>query len=236
MLAVSKQVDIGNRILAALPQADFERLLEHLESVHLEKNNVVYVAGDKIRYTYFPVNGLLSMASTTETGSTVELAMVGNEGMVGLAMINKIGIPYEITVRITTDAFRIKVEVLQEEFDKGERLRDLMLGYVSMLIAQISQSSICHRFHTIEQALSSWMLAVGDRVNSDTLDLTQEMISTALGVPRTSVTTAAGSLQRSGLIRYSRGKIIILDRARLEANSCECYRAIRNEVKHFPED
>ena len=235
MLAVSKQV-LGNRILDVLPQSEFIRISEHLKSVHLEKDEVVYAAGDKVRYAYFPVQGLLSLISTTETGSTVELAMVGNEGMVGLAVINKMGIiPHDVTVRIATDALRIKVEVLQEEFDKGERLQELMLVYVSMLIAQISQSAICHRFHTIEAALSRWLLAVQDRANSDTLNLTQETISNALGVPRTGVTTAAGSLQRAGLIRYSRGKITILDRATLEAHSCECYRVIRDAFERFRE-
>ena len=237
MFAVSTQADIGNKILAALPQAEFGRISEHLETVHLERGEVVYGAGDKVRYAYFPVNGLLSLVSTTETGSTVELAMVGNEGIVGLAVINKMGtIPYEVIVQIAADALRIKAEILQEEFDKGERLQVLMLAYVSTLIAQISQSSICHRFHTIEEALSRWLLLVQDQINSDTVNLTQEIISNALGVPRTGVTMAAGSLQRAGLIRYSRGKIVILDRARLEANACECYRAIRNEFEHFPKD
>jgi CRP-like cAMP-binding protein len=237
MPVVQRQVDIGNKILAALPHQEFGRVVEHLERVHMEKGEVVYLAGDTIRYAYFPVKGLLSLVSTTETGSTVELAMVGNEGIVGLTVIDRTGvIPYDVTVQIPTDAMRIKVDVLQEEFDKGEGLHELMLGYVSMLMAQISQSSICHRFHTLEEALSGWLLVVQDRVKSDTLNLTQELISNALGVPRTGVTVAAGSLQRAGLIRYSRGKIVILDRTRLEANSCECYRVIRDEVKHFPQD
>jgi CRP-like cAMP-binding protein len=237
MPAVQRQVDIGNKILAALSHQEFARVIRHLERVHLEKGEVVYVAGDTIRYAYFPVKGLLSLVSTTETGSTVELAMVGNEGIVGLTVINKTGIiPYDVTVQIPTDAMRIKVGLLQEEFDQGEGLHELMLGYVSMLMAQISQSSICHRFHSLEEALSGWLLAVQDRVNSDTLNLTQELISNALGVPRTGVTVAAGALQRASLIRYSRGKIVILDRTRLEANSCECYRVIRDEVKHFPKD
>ncbi len=234
MLAASRQAGIGNRILAAVPHQELGRVLPHLKSVHLEKGEIIYMAGDTIRYVYFPVSGLLSLLSTTETGSTVEVAMVGNEGVVGLPVILKKGmIPYEVTVQVTTDAFRIKAEVLQQEFDKGERLQELMLRYVGVLIAQISQSSICNRFHTLEEALSRWLLTARDRVNSDTLNLTQEIISNALGVPRTGVTMAAGSFQRAGLIRYSRGKIVILDGARLEANSCECYRIIHDEVDHF---
>lgn len=234
MFAVSKQVDIGNRILAALPHTELERLSEHCEKVHLEKGQIVYAAGDTVRHAYFPVKGLLSLVSTTEIGDSVEVAMVGAEGMVGHAATNKMGImPYEVVVRIATDSLRIKTPILQEEFHRGQQLQELMLGYVSGLIVQISQSSICRRFHTLEEALSRWLLAVHDRVNSDTLNLTQEVIANALGVSRTGVTVAAGSLQRAGLIRYSRGKIVIIDRAGLEAKSCECYRMIRDGVNTF---
>lgn len=235
MPAVQRHVDIGNKILGALPQYEFNRLVDHLERVHLEKGEDVYMAGDTIRYAYFPVTGLLSLDSTTANGDTIELANVGNEGMVGLTVINKTRIiSYDVTVPVATDAWRIKVEVLQEEFDRREGLHDLVLAYVSMLMTQISQSAVCHRFHTLEEALCGWLLVVHDRVNSNTLNLTQELISNALGVPRTGVTVAAGSLQRAGLIRYSRGKIVILDPAKLEDKACECYRIIRDKVEQFP--
>jgi cAMP-binding proteins - catabolite gene activator and regulatory subunit of cAMP-dependent protein kinases len=235
MPAVQRQVDIGNKILRALPQYEFSRLVEHLERVHLEKGEVVYIAGDTLRYAYFPINGLLSLISTTEIGASIELAGVGNEGMVGLAMIDKSRtISYDVNVPVATDAWRIKVEVLQEEFDRREGLHDLMLSYVNMLLTQISQSSVCHRFHSLEEALSNWLLVVRVRVNSNTLNLTQELISNALGVPRTGITMAAGSLQRAGLIRYSRGKIVILDPAKLEDKACECYRIIRDNINQFP--
>jgi CRP-like cAMP-binding protein len=234
MLAVSKQLAMRNRILAALPHEEFARLLPHLESVQLEKGEIVYLTGDDIQYAYFLDSGLLSFLSTTETGSTIEVAMVGNEGIVGLSVIlrNRI-IPYEVTVQFPAEAFKIRAEALQEEFDRGETLHELVLRYLNVLIAQVSQSSICNRFHTLEEALSRWLLTVQDRVNSDNLNLTHEIISHALGVPRTAVTMAAGGLQRDGLIRYSRGKIFIFDRTRLEANSCECYRIIRDELHHF---
>jgi CRP-like cAMP-binding protein len=155
--------------------------------------------------------------------------------MVGLAMIDKSRtISYDVNVPVATDAWRIKVEVLQEEFDRREGLHDLMLSYVNMLLTQISQSSVCHRFHSLEEALSNWLLVVRVRVNSNTLNLTQELISNALGVPRTGITMAAGSLQRAGLIRYSRGKIVILDPAKLEDKACECYRIIRDNINQFP--
>lgn len=237
MLATSRQVDVGNRILASLPHREFRRILGHLESVHLSKGEV-YIAGDTVCHAYFPVNGLFSLRSTTEAGSTVEVAMVGNEGLVGvLPMINRKGIiPYDVCVQIAADAYRIKIDILREEFDRGERLQKLMLGYMALLIAQIAQLSMCHRFHTLEQTLGRWLLVARDRVNSDTLNLTQENISNAIGVSRTGVTMAACSLQRAGLIRYSRGKIVILDGARLEASACECYRKIRDEVAQFPRE
>lgn len=234
MLAVPKLVTTGNKILASLPEHELASLARHLETVRLEKGEVVYITGDRIRYAYFPVGGLFSLLSTTETGSTVEIAMVGNEGMVGLPVILKNGTtPYEVTVQIATEAFRIKAEALQEEFNKGGALQEFVLRYLNVLIAQVSQLTICNRFHTLELALSRWLLTAQDRVNCESLNLTQETISQALGVPRTGVTMAAGTLQRAGLIRYSRGKIVILDRSKLEANSCECYRIINDQIHHF---
>ena len=234
MLAASTQVAIGNRILAALPAEQFARLQPHLSTVRLERDEVLYITGDEIRYVYFPISGLVSLLSTTETGSTVAVAMVGNEGIIGLPVIlkNKM-IPYEVTVQTETVAYRMKAEELQQEFNRCEALHELILRYLNVLIAEISQSALCHRFHTVEEALGRWLLMAQHRLNTDSLNLTQEIISHALGVPRTGVTMAAGALQRAGLIRYSRGKIVIVDRARLEANSCECFRIIHDELSHF---
>ena len=161
-------------------------------------------------------------------------SMLGKEGVVGLPVIlkNRI-IPYDVKVRLRSDALKIKAEVFQEEFDKGQVLHEFVLRYLSVMITQISQSSICNRFHTIEATLSRWLLTVQDQTNSNTLYLTQQIISQALGVPRTGVTVAAGALQTDGAIRYSRGKIAILDRMRLESHSCECYRLIRAELDQF---
>lgn len=237
MPAVQWQVDVGNKILGALPPSEFRRLSEHLERVRLEKGEVVYVTGDTIRHAYFPIKGLLSLVLTTETGASMELAMVGDEGLAGLTVLNKTEIiPYDVTVAVASEAWKIKTQVLEAEFDRGEALHDLVLAYLNILLAQISQSSLCHRFHKLDAALSSWLLVIQGRLNSDTLKVTQELIANALGVPRTGVTAAAGSLQRAGLIRYSRGRIEILDRAGLEAKSCECHRIIRDKLKHFPRD
>jgi CRP-like cAMP-binding protein len=237
MLAASTQVAIGNRIFAALPAVQFARLQPQLSTLRLERDEVLYITGDEIRYVYFPISGLVSLLSTTETGSTVAVAMVGNEGIIGLPVIlkNKM-IPYEVTVQTETVAYRMKAEELQQEFNRCEALHELILRYLNVLIAEISQSALCHRFHTVEEALGRWLLMAQHRLNTDSLNLTQEIISHALGVPRTGVTMAAGALQRAGLIRYSRGKIVIVDRARLEANSCECFRIIHDELSHFLTD
>lgn len=234
ILAVSKQLARRNRILAALPDVEFARLLPHLESVHLEKGEIVYLTGDDIQYAYFLESGLLSFLSTTETGSTIEVAMVGNEGIVGLPVILRNPItPYEVVVQFASEAFKLRAEALKEEFNRGETLHEWVLRYINVLMVQVAQSSICNRFHSFEQTLSRWLLTVQDRVNSDSLNLTHETIAHALGVPRTAVTMAAGTLQRAGVIRYSRGKIFILDHNRLEANSCECYRIMSNELRQF---
>jgi len=233
MLAVVKRTT-GNKILTALPQEELTNLRRYLEDVHFEKGEVIYMTGDRIQYAYFPVEGLFSLVSNTENGSTVEIAMVGKEGMVGHPVILKHGMtPYEVSVQVSTHALRIRAEVLEEEFQKGGVLQELVLRYLNLLIAQVSQLSLCNRFHVLEQALSRWLLIAQDLVNSESLNLTHESISQALGVPRTGVTMAAGALQRAGLIRYSRGKIVILDRTRLEANSCECYRIIHNETQQY---
>lgn len=234
MAAASTQLAIRNRILAALPHEEFTRLQPYLKSVHLGKGKMVYLSGDAIQYVYFPDSGLLSLLLTTENGATMEVAMIGYEGVAGLPVIlrNRM-MPYEVKVQFTTHALKIRAETLQEEFDKGQTLHEGVLRYLNVLIAQISQSSICNRFHTLDEMLSRWLLIVQDRVNSDLLNLTQDAISQALGVPRTAVTRAAGVLQKTGLIRYSRGRILILDRAGLETKSCECYRIIRESLATF---
>lgn len=228
------RVALGNKILTALPQKELTNVRGQLEDVYFEKGEVVYAIGDTIRYAYFPVTGLFSLISNTEDGSTAEIAMIGKEGMVGHSVILNHGIAsYEVSVQVSSYALRIKAGVLEEEFQKGGVLQELVLRYLDLLIAQVSQLTICNRYHVLEKALSRWLLIAQDLGNSQSLNLTHESISQALGVPRTGVTMAAGALQRAGLIRYSRGKIVILDRTQLEANSCECYRIIHNETQQF---
>src|SRR5215203_3101574 len=234
MFAPSTQRSTGNRILSSLPHEEFAGLAPYLKMVELKKGEIVYLTGDDIQFIYFPENGLLSLVSITETGSSLEVAMVGNEGAVGLPVIlRNYQIPYDVNVQFTTVAYRIGATALQEEFEKGKVLHEFVLRYLNLLIGQITQSCICTRYHTLDETLRRWLLIVQDRVKSDILDLTHEKIAEALGVPRTAITKAAGDMQRKGLIRYSRGRIFILDRAKLEADACECYRIIRDQLAEF---
>jgi len=233
-LQVLKQLAMRNRVLGTLPDEELIRIAPHLIEVKFEKDEIIYLSDDLIDYVYLVESGLVSLLSTTESGATIEVAMIGREGIVGLPVIlqNRV-IPYEVKVRVSTEAHKIKAEIFQEEFARSQNLHEIVLRYLNVMITEIQQSSICNRFHTIEATLSRWLLAVQDQVNSNILYLTQQVISQALGVPRTGVTVAAGTLQEAGAIRYSRGKIIIVDRLRLESHACECYQIIRAELDHF---
>jgi CRP-like cAMP-binding protein len=231
---LSRETRSANRLLAALSEEEYKHLLPHTELVHLEKGEVLHMAGDKIKYIHFPLTGMISLLSRTENGATVEVAMVGSEGIVGLpALLGIDKAPYEVMIQMTADAVRIEADKVKEEFRRGGRLHDMILRYIHVLLRQVSQSVVCNRFHPMEKRLCRWLLIAHDRINSNTIDLTQEIISYMLGIPRTGVTMAAGTLQRAGLIRYSRGKIIILDRQKLRDASCECYEILKEEFDYF---
>ena len=213
-----------NQILAALPRMEFERLIPHLERVHLPRGKVLFEAGDHIRYAHFLTNGVVSLLCTSENGETVEVAMVGNEGMLGLPIILRVGITlHRSMVHVPADALRISSDVLRAEFNRNDQLQDLLLRLTHALITQLSQSVVCNRFHTVEARLGRWLLITSDRVKEETFFLTQEFISQMLGTPRTVVTVAANRLQDAGYIRYRRGRITILDRLGLESVACGCY-------------
>ena len=196
-----------NRLLAALPRQEYERLLPHLERVHLPQGKVISEVSDLIRHAYFPFNGIVSLLSMTEDGETIEVAMVGNEGMIGVPIVLRAGItPYRTMVQITGEAMRLKAEALIKEFNQGGRFQDLLLRYAHALLAHVSQSAVCGRFHTVEARLSRWLLVTRDRVNSDSFQYTQEFLSHMLGTPRTVVSVAACNLQDAGLICYRRGE------------------------------
>ena len=222
-----------NRLLAALPRHEYERLAPHLEPTHLPRGKTIALTGDTLRYAYFPNNGMISLLSTSGGGEAIEVAMVGSEGFVGVPIILKVGVtPFWSVVQIQADAMRISASALEREFDRGEQLRDLLLRYTHSLLAHVTQSAVCNRFHTVQERLCRWLLLSRDRVTSDTINLTQEFISQMLGTARTGVTMAAVPLQDAGLIRYRRGKITILDREGLESVACECYSIVRKEVSH----
>src|SRR6266446_2909125 len=226
---------IKNRLLAALPTDEYKRLQPHLESVQLSNRRILCEAGDFIRHAYFLNSGMGSLLALTQAGATVEIAMVGNEGMLGIpAILGAHKTPYEMMVQLPGEGVRIKTDVIRAEFKRAGVLQDLLLNYTHALITQISQSAVCNRFHTVEKRLCRWLLLAHDRVQGDTFHLTQEIISYMLGTPRTGVTMAAGSLQDAGLIRYTRGKITIIDRRGLEETSCECYKIIVEGLDHFP--
>lgn len=223
-----------NRLLSALPPEESERLSPYLERLHLPQGRVLYECGDAARYAYFPLNGMVSLLSISENGETVEVAMIGAEGMVGLPIILRANVmPYRSMVQISCDLMRVRADMLWKEFNRSGRLQDLLLRYTHATLTQISQSALCNRFHTVEKRLCRWLLITRDRVEMDTFPLTQEIISHMLGTPRTRVTQAACSLQDAGLIHYRRGRITILSRQKLEAGSCECYQVVRGEIDAF---
>ena len=223
-----------NRLLAALPREEYERLSLHLEPVKLPPGKIVYNAGEFMGHAYFPRGGMFSLLAITERGRTIEVGMIGNEGVAGLPLIlGGDAIQYQVMVQIFVRAFRLRRDVLREAFHRGGHLQALLLRYANTLINQIAQSAACNRFHTVEQRLCRWLLVSRDRVQGDVIPLTQEFLSHMLGVPRSSVTTVAGTLQSRRLIRYSRGKIYLLDRAGLERSSCECYRLVSEGFKNF---
>jgi CRP-like cAMP-binding protein len=222
-----------NCLLAALSKEECLRLSPHLELVHLTPGKILYEPGDKVRYAYFLEGGMVSLLSTTLNGRSVEVGMIGNEGMAGTPIIFGVSQgPYRIMVQLQGKAMRIRGEALRAEFKRGGQLHDLLLCYAHTLLTQIAQSAACNRFHTVEQRLCRWLLVSRDRGQTDTLHVTQEFISHMMGVPRTSVTTIASGLQKKGIIRHTRGKIIILDHRRLETAACECYQLVRDEIGH----
>lgn len=234
---IEARAPAGNRLLAALPHEEYARVSPHLESVHLPRGEVLYEIGDAIRHAYFPLNGLISLFSLTEDGATIEAALVGNEGVVGLPLLlRNHKTPFQIIAQFPSDAMRIKAGVLEREFGRCGRLQDLLLRYTHALLTQISQAATCNHFHSVKERLCRWLLISHDHVKTDVFQLTQESLSQILGAPRTGVTSAVGELNGARVIRATRGKIQILDRKGLEANACKCYDAVREEMLHLFEE
>jgi CRP-like cAMP-binding protein len=219
-----------NRLLAALPSADYERLLPQLEHVSLELGSSLYESGGEQRYVYFPAASIVSLLYVMEDGSSAEIALVGNDGLVGIALfMGGESTPSRAVVQSAGSAYRLPASNLKAEFERAGALHHLLLRYTQALITQMAQTAVCNRHHALEQQLCRLLLLSLDRLPSNELAMTQEVIANMLGVRREGVTEAAGKLQAAGLIQYSRGKIVVLDRPKLEKQVCECYAVVKRE-------
>jgi CRP-like cAMP-binding protein len=201
-----------------------------LEHVPFALGEVIYESGGQMGYIYFPTTAIISLLYMMENGSSAEMGVAGNEGLVGIALfMGGNTVPNRAVVQSAGEAFRMKPQMLQEEFARGGAFQRLLLRYTQALMTQMSQTAVCNRLHTVEQQLCRWLLLSRDRLNSDELVMTQELIANMLGVRREGVTVAARRLQEQGLIRYVRGRITLLDRSGLEATVCECYQVVKDE-------
>jgi CRP-like cAMP-binding protein len=226
-----------NHLLAALPAAEFERLSPHLESIPMPLGEVLYESGAQLRHVYFPTTSIVSLLYVLEDGASAEIAVVGNEGILGISLfMGGDSTPSRAVVQSAGHGYRLKAELLKQEFNRAGPVLRLLLRYTQALITQMTQTAVCNRHHSIEQQLCRWLLLSLDRLSSDSLTMTQELIANMLGVRREGVTEAAGNLQRAGLIRYSRGRIEVLDRAGLEKTVCECYAVVKKEYDRLLAD
>ena len=218
-----------NQLLAALPDADWQRWRPQLEGVELPLGEVLYESGSTLSHVYFPTTAIVSLLYVMENGASAEIAVVGNEGLVGISLF-MVGetTPSRAVVHSAGHGFRLKSQAIKKEFKRGPVLH-LLLRYTRALITQMAQTAVCNRHHSLDQQLCRWLLLSLDRLQGDELIMTQELIANMLGVRREGVTESAPNLQKAGLISYSRGRITVLDRPGLEKRTCECYAVVRNE-------
>ena len=229
---------LENHLLAALPAEVLKRLLPNLKPVALPLGKVIYESGVELEYVYFPVSGcIISMLYVLENGSSAEIAVVGKEGMVGIALfMGGDSTPSRALVQSAGIAFQLKGSALKKEFQRHSDLQFVLLRYTQALITQMTQTAVCNRHHSVEQQLCRWLLLSLDRLSTNELAMTQELIANMLGVRREGVTEAAGKLQAAGLISYSRGHIFVLDRTGLEKKVCECYAVVQKEYARLLTD
>ena len=226
-----------NHLLAALPTAEFERLAPHLELVPMRLGETLYEPGGQLQYAYFPTTAIVSLLYVVESGAAAEIAGVGNEGVVGVSLfMGGDTTPSSAVVQTAGHGYRLKARLLMEEFNRAGTMHRLLLRYTQALITQMFQTAACNRHHSIEQQLCRWLLMTLDRLPSNELVMTQELIANALGVRREGITDAAGKLQHAGVIRYRRGHITVLERTGLEAGACECYAVVKTEIRRLLSD
>jgi CRP-like cAMP-binding protein len=220
-----------NHLLNALPGNDYERVAFHLQLIPLKLGDVLYESGARLRYVYFPTTSIISLLYVMEDGASAEIAIVGNEGILGVSLfMGGNTTPSRAIVQSAGHAYRLKGALLKEEFERHGPTMYLLLRYTQALITQMAQTAVCNRHHSVDQQLCRWLLLSLDRLGqSSELSMTQELIANMLGVRREGVTEAAGKLQKAGLIRYGRGRITVLNRPELEARCCECYQVAKTE-------
>jgi CRP-like cAMP-binding protein len=226
-----------NYLLAAMPAAEFQRLSPHLELVDLSLGEALYEPGGRLDHVYFPTTSIISLLYVLENGASAEIAVVGNEGILGISLfMGGETTPSRAVVQSAGLGYRLRAPLLKEEFNRAGPVLRLLLRYTQALITQMTQTAVCNRHHSIEQQLCRWLLLSLDRLSSSSLTMTQELIANMLGVRREGVTVAARNLQRAGLIRYSRGRIDVLDRPGLEKTVCECYAVVKTEFERLLSD
>ena len=219
-----------NHLLDALPKEEFDRLTPHLELVPMSLGQVLCESGGKLMHVYFPTDCIISLLYVMENGASAEIAIVGNEGILGISLfMGGETTPSRAVVQSAGHCYRLKAHLLMAEFNRAGPVLHLLLRYTQALITQMSQTAVCNRHHSIEQQLCRWLLLSLDRLPSNELTMTQELIANMLGVRREGVTEAAGKLQKDGLINYNRGKITVTDRPALETRVCECYQVVKTE-------
>ena len=219
-----------NHILSALPDEERDRLFPHLSFVSMPLGDVLYESGETLKHIYFPTDSIVSLLYVMKDGASAEIAVVGNEGAIGVALfMGGETTPSRAIVQSAGSAFRLEGKRLKAEFNRHGQMLHVLLRYTQSLITQMAQTAVCNRHHSVNQQLCRWLLLSLDRLRSNELKMTQELIANMLGVRREGVTAAAGELQKAGVIRYRRGKITVLDRAKLEQLSCECYSVVKKE-------
>jgi CRP-like cAMP-binding protein len=234
MIRAAQRHQLGNFILDALPQEEYARLSPHLKSVELHQNEILVGTREPIEYVYFPTTALLSWVHSTAEGETVEVGATGFEGMVGTPLIlNREIAPWAVLVIITGEGYKLRTDTFVEALHQSPVLYQKVLAFTYLKVAQLTQSSLCNRFHGVEQRLCRWLLAAQDRVKTPELLLTRDILATMIGSHRPAVSIATGTLKTAGLIRTTRGKVTILNRPEMEEATCECYHIIKEEFDRY---